>query len=111
MRQQSIVLKAKGLSLELKRREIRRRVLAGRKNVDVREPDEFAQGHIEGAVNIPLGKLIRDLGQGIVPTDKPVVVHCKSGGRGAIALDVLKKKGFTNVQNLEGGFSAWTCSL
>ncbi|MEK6903474.1 MAG: rhodanese-like domain-containing protein [Nanoarchaeota archaeon] len=79
--------------------------------LDVREPDEFAQGHIEGAVNIPLGKLIRDLGQGIVPTDKPVVVHCKSGGRGAIALDVLKKKGFTNVQNLEGGFSAWTCSL
>lgn len=76
--------------------------------LDVREPDEFAEGHIEGAVNIPLGKLIRDLNQGIIPKDKHIVVHCRSGGRGAIALETLKKKGFKNVQNLEGGFMAWS---
>lgn len=78
--------------------------------IDVREADEFAEGHITGAVNIPLGRLIRDLGKGIVPIDKPVVVHCKSGGRGAIALEVLKKRGFTHVQNLIGGFEAWKCN-
>ena len=75
--------------------------------LDVREHDEYQQGHIENAVNIPLGRLIRDEDKGIVPKDKQIVVHCKSGGRGAIAQEFLKKRGYTGVQNLEGGFEAW----
>ena len=75
--------------------------------VDVRELDEFSQGHIEGAVNIPLGKLVRDVGKGIVPQDREVVVHCRSGVRGEIAADFLEKRGFVKVKNLEGGYLAW----
>ena len=75
--------------------------------IDVRELDEYTQGHIEGAVHIPLGKLIRDLSIGLVPHDKEVVVHCRSGVRGEIAADFLEKRGFKNVKNLEGGYLAW----
>ena len=77
--------------------------------IDVRESDEYQQEHIEGAVNIPLGKLIRDASKGVVPKEKNIVVHCKSGVRGAIALEFLKKKGYSSIQNLEGGFEAWKC--
>lgn len=75
--------------------------------IDVRESDEYNLEHIEGAVNIPLGKLIRDERLGIVPRDREIVVHCKSGVRGEMALQFLKGKGYTNVKNLEGGFVAW----
>lgn len=75
--------------------------------IDVREPDEYEHGHIEGAVNIPLGKLIRDERLGIVPRDREIVVHCKSGVRGDMALQFLKSRGYTNIRNLEGGFEAW----
>lgn len=75
--------------------------------IDVREADEYQEGHIEGAVNIPLGRLIRDLGMGIVPREKEVVVHCKSGGRGQIAVEFLERMGYTNVKNLAGGYKAW----
>lgn len=76
------------------------------KIIDVREPDEFAESHIEGAENIPLGKLIRDEGKGIIPRDKEIIVHCKSGFRGQIAADLLLQRGY-NVKNLEGGYQAW----
>lgn len=74
--------------------------------IDVRESDEYSAGHIEGAVNIPLGKLMRDEKNGIVPKDKEVVVHCKSGGRGSVACQFLKQKGY-NVRNLEGGYDSY----
>jgi len=74
--------------------------------IDVRENDEYKQDHIDGAINIPLGRLIRDESKGIIPRDKAIVVHCKSGFRGSIALDFLKKRGYS-VKNLEGGFDAW----
>ncbi len=75
--------------------------------IDVREADEYQQGHIEGAANIPLGRLIRDSSLGIAPRDKEVVIHCKSGGRGQIACEFLEKIGYTNIKNLIGGFKAW----
>lgn len=75
--------------------------------IDVREPDEYEQSHIEGAVNIPLGRLIRDERLGIVPRDREIVVHCRSGVRGEMALQFLKSRGYTNIKNLEGGFEAW----
>ena len=78
--------------------------------IDVREPDEYQQDHIEGSHHLPLGKLIRDASKEIFPLDKQIVVHCKSGVRGGIALEFLKKKGYKNVQNLEGGFDSWKCS-
>lgn len=75
--------------------------------IDVRENDEYQQDHIEGAINIPLGRLIRDEPNGIIPRNKKILLHCKSGLRGGMALEFLKKRGYISMVNLEGGFDAW----
>jgi sulfur-carrier protein adenylyltransferase/sulfurtransferase len=72
--------------------------------IDVREPSEHAQAHIEGAILIPLGTLQDNLEK--LPADQPVVVHCKSGGRSARAVAMLKAEGF-DAHNLVGGIIAW----
>ena len=77
--------------------------------VDVREADEVAEdGTIEGAVNIPLGQLIRKARQGGLEDlkGKTVCTYCNAGYRGNIGADELNKKGFTAV-TIEGGYAAW----
>ncbi|MCL6599784.1 MAG: rhodanese-like domain-containing protein [Alicyclobacillus macrosporangiidus] len=73
--------------------------------VDVREPGEFRQGHIDGFRNIPLGQLRSRLGE--LDKGKPVVVMCHSGMRSTQAARLLAKQGFMDVRNLSGGISAW----
>jgi adenylyltransferase/sulfurtransferase len=72
--------------------------------LDVREPSEAAICRIEGATLVP----IRTLGEHLdrLPTDRPVVVHCKSGGRSSRATAMLRSKGF-DARNLTGGITAW----
>lgn len=72
--------------------------------VDVRTAEEFASGHIPGAVNIPLQELEGRLAE--VPADSPVVVYCRSGNRSAQAADLLHEAGYTQVYDL-GGITAW----
>lgn len=72
--------------------------------IDVREPDEFAQGHVPGAVNIPLGQLPRRLQD--VPSDEAVYVICLSGGRSAQASALLAQQGRDAVDVL-GGMTQW----
>lgn len=74
--------------------------------IDVREPEEFALGRIPGATLIPLGELAERTDE--VPTDKPVVMVCRSGNRSAQAVQILQKAGFTNIHNMTGGMIAWT---
>lgn len=73
--------------------------------VDVRGAAEWEAGHIPGVPNIPLGSLPQRLAE--LPRDIPVVVHCQSGARSAIAASVLQRAGFDNVVNLDGGIAAW----
>lgn len=76
--------------------------------LDVREPGELeTDGAIEGAVNIPIRELFTRLNE--LPADKtaPIVVLCKSGHRGAIAMIALQMNGYTNVRNLANGINAW----
>ena len=73
--------------------------------VDVRGRAEWEAGHLPGVPNIPVGYLAERLGE--LPTDKPVIVHCQSGARSAIAASVLQARGLTNVMNLVGGYAAW----
>ncbi|WP_067620511.1 rhodanese-like domain-containing protein [Alicyclobacillus acidiphilus] len=73
--------------------------------IDVREPGEFRNGHIQGFRNIPLGQLKRRLGE--LDRDKPVVVMCHSGMRSAQAARLLVKQGFSDVRNVSGGMLAW----
>ncbi len=73
--------------------------------LDVRTPGEFAQGRIAGAKNIPLDQLDRRAAE--VPTDRTVVVACRSGGRSRAAIGRLKALGHTDLVNLDGGLTAW----
>ncbi len=72
--------------------------------VDVRETDEYARGHIPGAVNFPLSDLGSDFTQLDKNTDYYLV--CQSGGRSAMAAEFLSEQGF-NVTNVMGGTGSW----
>jgi rhodanese-related sulfurtransferase len=76
--------------------------------VDVRETDELEEGKIDGAVNIPLGQLIRKARHGDLNDlkRKKICTYCSGGYRGNIAADELSKQGFDAV-TIEGGYSAW----
>ncbi|WP_337843819.1 rhodanese-like domain-containing protein [Thermus sp.] len=72
--------------------------------VDVRTPMEFAQGHVPGAVNLPVEEVSRwakDL-----PKDRPVYLYCRSGNRSRQAAEHLARQGYRNLYNLEGGILA-----
>ncbi|WP_368499846.1 rhodanese-like domain-containing protein [Herbiconiux sp. A18JL235] len=72
--------------------------------IDVREPDEFASGHVPGATNIPVSQLGERFGE--IPTDTTVHVICQSGGRSARATEALAAAGVDAV-DVAGGTSAW----
>lgn len=74
--------------------------------LDVRTPQEWADAHIEGAVNVPLSQLADRLAE--LPTDRQMVVYCASGYRAAIAISLLRRAGLLGVMNLVGGFAAGT---
>ena len=74
--------------------------------LDVREPDEWAAGHIEGATLIPLGELADRVAE--VPEDRQVVVVCRSGNRSAQGRDILLGAGLPAVTSMGGGMKAWT---
>ena len=73
--------------------------------IDVRGQSEWEGGHIPGAVLIPLGYL--DDRRGELRNEVPVVVHCQSGARSAMAASLLQRRGVKSVMNLRGGFAAW----
>ena len=77
--------------------------------IDVRQPDEYAQGHIPGARSVPLQKL-RDFSLEVTDPDTPIYVYCLSGGRSARAVRALRGVGFTAVTDL-GGINAYTGEL
>ncbi len=75
--------------------------------VDVRTPQEYAQGHLENAININVfdANFLEQMAK--YKKDEPVYVYCRSGGRSMKAANMLKSKGY-NVVNLNGGFNGWS---
>lgn len=68
--------------------------------VDVREPYEYARGHVEGAINIPPMDLINGAAQlAEIPKDTEIVLYCLSGARSSVSANILRAQGFTNVVN------------
>lgn len=85
--------------------EARKLVAEGAALVDVRTPEEFASGHIDGAANIPLSQVEKRLKE-FGPKNKPIVVYCRSGSRSASAARTLKAAGYEQVHDL-GGMGRW----
>lgn len=77
--------------------------------LDVREPDEYAAGHLPGAINIPRGLLEFKVSatSALEQRDLKLVVYCKTGGRAALAACTLHEMGYVSVQSVAGGFDAW----
>jgi sulfur-carrier protein adenylyltransferase/sulfurtransferase len=75
--------------------------------LDVRERDEWEEGHIPGAVWIPRGNLEGRVEQALPDRDRPIVVYCAGGSRSAFATQTLEQLGYTSVVNLAGGFTDW----
>ena len=80
--------------------------------VDVREADEFAAGHLGGAVHISRGMLEFKFSANtaLQPRDLNVVLYCKTSGRAALAAAALHEMGYLNVQSIAGGFDAWAAA-
>jgi rhodanese-related sulfurtransferase len=75
--------------------------------IDVRDTNEFANGHVLGAKNVPLAR-IEDAGSDLGKRkDRPLILYCDTSSRSGKALSLLKREGFTRVANLSGGIGAW----
>lgn len=117
---QDLVSAAKNRIREIDHAELAALLAQGAPLVDVREPGEFAEGRIPGAVNIPRGVLEFEVdGHPAVNGVKdaalshrgaPVVLNCRSGARSALAAAALKDLGFADPVSLAGGFVAWNAA-
>jgi len=75
--------------------------------LDVRTPEEFAAGHIPGAINIPQTEVQKRLPELEKYRNQEIVVHCGSGGRAAKAEKTLRENGFSDVVDLQGHMNGW----
>jgi rhodanese-related sulfurtransferase len=77
--------------------------------IDVRTPEEYAAGHLFGAMNIPLSEFQTNLATWLprLPREAPIVLYSLDGASGALAATVLMQAGFSSVLNLAGGIAAW----
>lgn len=117
---QDLVAAAKGHIREIDHTELESLLAKGVPLIDVREPGEFAEGRIPGAINIPRGVLefevdghpavncIKDAA--LSHRDAPVVLSCRSGARSALAAEALKDLGFAEPLSLAGGFVGWSAA-
>jgi rhodanese-related sulfurtransferase len=90
--------------------DVKRRIDAGEKMilVDVREDNEWAKGHLPGAVHMGKGVIERDIEQRVPDTATKLVLYCGGGFRSALVADNLQKMGYTNVESMDGGWRGWT---
>jgi molybdopterin/thiamine biosynthesis adenylyltransferase/rhodanese-related sulfurtransferase len=92
--------------------EVQRRMQAGEplKVIDVRDPDEYRDGHIDGATNISRGFLEFRVGGAVNDPATPIVLYCQTGLRSVLAAKALKELGYSTVINLQGGYQKWVQS-
>jgi rhodanese-related sulfurtransferase len=89
--------------------DVKRRGDAGEKFllVDVREDNEWAKGHLPGAVHLGKGIIERDIEQRAPDTNAKIILYCGGGFRSALAAENLQKMGYTNVESMDGGWKGW----
>jgi rhodanese-related sulfurtransferase len=78
--------------------------------IDVRSPQEFAEGHVEGALNMPHEQIVALVAKAGLAKDSPVALYCRSGRRSGLALEALQEAGYSNAKNV-GGYEALAAAL
>ncbi len=90
--------------------EVKKRLDAGDKFilVDTREDNEWARGHLPGAMHLCKGIIERDIEATVFDKSAEIILYCGGGFRSALAADNLQKMGYTNVISMDGGWRGWT---
>lgn len=114
---QQLVAEAKAQIREITPAELPSLQERGVPVIDVREPAEYAAGHLRGAISIPRGVLEFEVDghpavngerdPALAHRDRPVVLYCRTGGRSALATEALQRLGFAEPLSLAGGFIGW----
>jgi rhodanese-related sulfurtransferase len=104
-----LVQDAKSRVKETNVADVKRRMDSGEKFVliDTREDNEWAKGHLPGAVHLSKGIIERDIEQRVPDTGAKLILYCGGGFRSALAGDNLQKMGYTNVESMDGGWKGW----
>ena len=75
--------------------------------VDVREKEEWDEGHIPDAIHLSRGTIELDIEEKVPDAETMIICHCGGGGRSALAAESLQKMGYKNVRSMSGGFKTW----
>lgn len=104
-----LVVAAKGRVHEVLLAEAEQAIQRADVLIDVREADEFAAGHLPGAIHVSRGLLEFKLSgtPALTARDLKVVLYCKTSGRAALAAAVMQEMGYLDVVSIGGGFDAW----
>ena len=107
-----LVLQAKANVREIALQDAEEAIRQADVLMDVREADEFAAGHLPGAVLVPRGLLEFKLSgtPALAGRDLKVVLYCKTSGRAALAAQTMQSMGYLNVSSIAGGFDAWAAA-
>lgn len=104
-----LVAEAKSCTQEIALKDAEQAIREAAVLIDVREADEFAAGHLAGAILMPRGLLEFKLSAApsLAARDLKVVLYCKTSGRAALAAQSMQAMGYLNVKSIAGGFDAW----
>lgn len=83
--------------------ELKNKILQGAIILDVRSNQEYREGHLQGAINVPDFEIMNRIQKEIPKRNQLIVLYCQYGGRSKNAMEIMKKMGYTNIYNLYGG--------
>src|SRR5438067_9934385 len=107
-RYEKLVADAKRTITEISPQDAAAKLKSGEATIiDVRDKDEWDEGHIPGATHMSRGTIELDIEENVPDTDAMIICHCGGGGRSALAAETLQKMGYKNVRSMAGGFKAW----
>ncbi len=107
-RYQKLVTEAKKHVIEISPQDAAAKLNSGEAViVDVRDRDEWDEGHIPGATHMSRGTIELDIEEKVPDPNAMIICHCGGGGRSALAAESLQEMGYKNVRSMAGGFKAW----
>lgn len=107
-RYEKLVAEARKNIVEISPAEVAARIQSGAAVlIDVREQDEWNEGHIPDATHLSRGTLELEIEEAVPDPNAAIICHCGGGGRSALAAESLQKMGYKNVQSMAGGLKAW----